>query len=224
MRIDPADHVAALDDVSCPGEGRLGRGFVAGLKQVRDVVRAVVPYRDLALRRLGGIGDRGQRLVIDVDQLGGVLRLRQRLGNDEGDRFADIAHRALREAEKGAGEHWRPVRPLALERYAHDAELGFDKVLAGHDQHDAGRGLRRRQVERADPGMGVRRAQHESVCLAEQVVVVLETAVAAQKALVLETPHRLPDPELAHYSTFPYTRWRVAIPHYNPDANKIIAR
>jgi len=52
-------------------------------------------------------------------------------------------------------------------------------------------------------------------------VVVLETAVATQKALVLETPHRLRDPELAHYLTFPYTRWQVAILHYNPDGNKI---
>src|ERR1700724_1955542 len=50
------------------------------------------------------------------DQLGGILRLRQRLGDDEGDRFANIAHCALREAEKGASEHRRPVRPLALER------------------------------------------------------------------------------------------------------------
>ena len=151
----------------------------------------------------------GQCLVIDVDQLGGVLRLRQRLGDDKGDRFADIAHGALREAEKGASEHRRPVRPLALERYAHDAELGLDKVVAGHDQHDPGRGLRRCEVERTDACMGVRRAQHISVCLAEQVVVVLETAVAAQKALVLETPHRLPDSELAHYLTSPYTRWRL---------------
>src|SRR5271163_2425030 len=52
MRIDPADDVAALDDVHRLGEGRLGRGFVAGLEQVRDVVRALVPYRNLALSRL----------------------------------------------------------------------------------------------------------------------------------------------------------------------------
>src|SRR6516162_10973361 len=49
--------------------------------------------------------------------------------------------------------------------------------------------------------MGVRRAQHVSVSLAVQVVVALETAVAAQETLVLETPHRLSDSELAHYLT-----------------------
>ena len=66
-----------------------------------------------------------------------------------------------------------------------------------------GRRLGRREVELADAGMGMRRAQHIGVGLAEQVVVVLETAVAAQEALVLEAPHRLPDSELAHYSPFP---------------------
>ena len=35
---------------------------------------------------------RRQRLVVDLDQLGGVARLRQRLGDDEGDAVADEAH------------------------------------------------------------------------------------------------------------------------------------
>src|SRR5712671_6027892 len=112
-----------------------------------------------------------------------------------------VAHRALRKAEKGASEHRRSVRPLALERYAHDAELGFDKVVAGHDQRNARRSLGCREVELADASMGVRRAQHVSVYLAVQAVVALETAVATQETLVLETPHRLPDSELAHYLT-----------------------
>ncbi len=46
--------------------------------------------------------------------------------------------------------------------------------------------------------MGVRRAQHHGMGLAGQVDIVLEAAFAAQKALVLEAPHRLPDSELAH--------------------------
>ena len=66
------------------------------------------------------------------------------------------------------------------------------------NQRDARRSLRGCQVERPDAGMGVRRALHVSVCLTVQVVVVLETAVATQQPLVLKTPHRLPDSELAH--------------------------
>ena len=58
--------------------------------------------------------------------------------------------------------------------------------------------------------MGVRRAQHVSVCLAVQVVIALETAVAAQETLVLETPHRLPDSEFTHYLT--PSPWRQGTP------------
>ena len=208
MRIDSADDVAALNDVRSPGEGRFGRGFVAGLEQVRYVVRALVPHRNLALGRFGGVGDRGQRLVIDVDQLGGILCLRQGLGHDKCDRLADVAHSALREAKMSASEHRRSVRPFALERHAHDAELGLDEVVASHAQRNARRGLSCRQLEFANAGMGVRRAQHVGVRLTEQVVIALEPAVAAEEALILETPHWLPDSKLAHYLTFPYTRWR----------------
>jgi len=44
--------------------------------------------------------------------------------------------------------------------------------------------------------MGVRRAQHIAIGLAGQREVVLKAAVAAQQALVLEAPHRLPYSEL----------------------------
>jgi len=98
----------------------------------------------------------------------------------------------------GASEHRGPIRPLALERYAHDAELGRNEIVPGHDQCDAWRSLRGRQVERPDAGMCMRRPQHVSVCLTVQVVVALETAVATQQPLVLKTPHRLPDSKLTH--------------------------
>src|SRR5262249_13386992 len=57
------------------------------------------------------------------------------------------------------------------------------------------------EVEPADASMGVRRAQHASMRLSVEVIVALKTAVAAQKTLVLETPHRLPNTEFAHYVT-----------------------
>ena len=137
-------------------------------------------------------------VVVDVDQLGGVLRLRQGVGDDQRDRLADIAHRVLRQAEMGAREHRRPIGALALERDPHRAELGRHQVVAGEDQLYAGRRLRRAQVELADMGVGMRRAQHIRMHLAEQIVVVLKAAIAAQQPLVLEAPHRLPDSELAH--------------------------
>ncbi len=133
----------------------------------------------LAGRRLGGVGDRGQRLVIDLNKLGGVPGLGQRLGDDEGDGLADIAHPRLREAEMGAPEHRRAVRPLAAERHPHHAEPGRGEIVAGVDRQDAGRGLCRGQIDRADRGMGMRRAQHCRIGLAGQAHVVLKAAVAA---------------------------------------------
>ena len=46
--------------------------------------------------------------------------------------------------------------------------------------------------------MGMRRAQHIAVRLSGQADIVLKPPEAGQQALVLEAPHRLPDPELAH--------------------------
>jgi len=43
MGVDPADHIAPLDDTGGAGERRLGGCPVAGLEQVRDVVGAFVP-------------------------------------------------------------------------------------------------------------------------------------------------------------------------------------
>ena len=75
------------------GEGRVGRLLVAE-HQAEGVVagRIVVPHLERV--GLGGVLDidqRRQRLVVDLDQLGGVARLRQRLGDDEGDAVADVA-------------------------------------------------------------------------------------------------------------------------------------
>src|SRR4051794_39463443 len=50
--------------------------------------------------------------------------------------------------------------------------------------------------------MRVRRAQHVAMRLSGQGHVMLKPPEAGQQPLVLEAPHRLPDPELAHSSPF----------------------
>jgi hypothetical protein len=42
-----------------------------------------VDLRRARLERVDDVDDRGQHFVVDVDQLGRVLRLMQRLGDDE---------------------------------------------------------------------------------------------------------------------------------------------
>ena len=95
-------------------------------------------------------------------------------------------------------EHRRTVRPLPLQRHAHCAEAGGGEVRAGIDREHAGRGFRGREVDFPDAGVGMRRAQHISVRLSDQAEIMLKPPEAGQEPLVLETPHRLPDPELAH--------------------------
>ena len=84
---------AQLDDVLGAGEGRVGRFLVAEHQPEADIaLRAVVP--DLRRAVFGGVLeiDHGrQRLVVDLHQLGRVARLRERLGDDEGDAVADEA-------------------------------------------------------------------------------------------------------------------------------------
>ena len=95
---DAVDHGAVAHDVVGLGEGGIDRRLVADLVEERLVAGIVVPHRGRAgrQRRLGG-DDRRQRLVIDRDELGRVLRLVQRLGDDEGDGLADIAHALVRQ-------------------------------------------------------------------------------------------------------------------------------
>src|SRR5260370_170127 len=71
--------------------------------------------------RLGGgleIDDRRQALVINLDQLGGVLGFCQGLGDDISDRVADIAYNPSRQDRPGRREHLRAAlaRHLGLGR------------------------------------------------------------------------------------------------------------
>jgi hypothetical protein len=69
--------------------GLEGEGLVAGV---------VGPHFRRIGRERGLGGDRGgERLVIDRDQLGRVLRLVRGFGDDEGDGVADIADAILRQ-------------------------------------------------------------------------------------------------------------------------------
>ena len=55
------------------------------------------------LRRLLGVGDRRQRLVVDLDRVGRVAREVAVLGDDDRHRVADVAHRVDRDRRVGRG-------------------------------------------------------------------------------------------------------------------------
>ena len=82
-------------DVMGVGERRIGRRLVADFPVVTKIVRHVVmDLRAAGRHGVGRRGDRRQFFVIDRDPFGRVLRLFQRLGNDQRHRVADMAHLA----------------------------------------------------------------------------------------------------------------------------------
>ena len=114
-RLDRVRHQAVVDDVELGDVlGRLERGVdrfgVAEVPLIDGVVRRdLVDLRRALLLRRGGIGDRRQHRVIDFDLLGGVARLRQRLGDHDRDRIADMAGLAVGERRMRRHLHRRAV-------------------------------------------------------------------------------------------------------------------
>ena len=91
-----------LDDVIGLGEGGVGRGFIAEELNESDIVGALVPYARRALGSgLSRRHDRGERLVIDRDQFGRVVRLEQGLRHHEGNVITSEAHAVF--DERGIG-------------------------------------------------------------------------------------------------------------------------
>ena len=87
--IDPGIEPCHVGSASERFVGRLG---VAYLGVDHDIRQIVVKPRSATLDGDLGIGHCRQRLIFDNHLLGGVFRLRDRFGDDEGDGGADMPH------------------------------------------------------------------------------------------------------------------------------------
>ena len=196
---DAGDDEVEPGDMVGLGEGVLDRAAVALLEDEADIVGRLRPDRGGAGGQgIRGGGDRGKRLVIDLDQLGRVARQVMGPGDDESDIVADQPHPVLAERQVRRGEHRRAVGLVARHRAGDAAEPGRLDIGMGIDREHAGGGRGGGGVDRADPGMGVRRAQHVAIGLAGAVEVVAVAPAAAQQARVFPTRHALADAELGH--------------------------
>ena len=196
---DAADGEIQGGDVIGLLERRVGRRLVALLEDEADIVRALVPDGGRAvLQRVRGVRDRGQGLVVDLDQLGGVARLGVGLGDHEGGVVADQADAVLAQRRVGRREHGRAVGLVARHGAGNVAEPGGRDIDAGIDRENARRRLRRRGVDRGDPGVRVRRANHESVRLTGAIDVIGIPAAAAQQPRVFPPGNPLSDAEFGH--------------------------
>ena len=77
-------------------ERRLGGSRIAELGLEGEIARPVGPHLRRARRKRGhGADHMRQRLPIDRDRLGGILRRGEAVGDHEGDGIADVAHHVL---------------------------------------------------------------------------------------------------------------------------------
>jgi hypothetical protein len=200
---------AAIDDIDARdalgfGEGGIGCRAVAGLPAEGGVARCLRPD----LRRAGGgrrfrTGHRVERLVIDRDQLGGVARRLERIGDDHRHALADETHALARQAGEGRMNHGegrggarRVEGQGEMRRNAADAVRR--QLRPGQHGEHAGRLPCRLGIDGAYVGMGVRRAQDECVAFAVDALVGDEAPVPGQQARVFLAPNRLTPAELTH--------------------------
>ena len=190
VRHQPVVDEFKLCDVLGVLERRFGRVRVAEMPVVDGVVRrAVVNERRAFLRGFGRIDHGGQRLVVDHDFLGGVFRLRQSIGDHDGDRVADII--GLAGGERGVRRHLHRRAVLRQHRPAANqiAEFVLRELFAGEHAGDARHFRRRRGVDFPDPGVRVRRANKIDRRLPRPVDVVGVVAFASDETLVFLAAH-----------------------------------
>ena len=199
-RVDVRDAAAALERrrvaarverVELDDLVRLGEGLVRGLLVARlPVVDVVVglPFllvADDGRALLEGLlrgRDRLQRLVVDVDQLAGVL-------GDVGGLGDHRRHLLALEAHLVRGENGLRV----AREGRHPGEVVLREELAGDDRDDALDRLGAGGVDRVDAGVRERAAQELQVEHSRQHDVVEVVALAADEAGVLEPLDGVPD-------------------------------
>ena len=141
--------------------------------------------RALGLRRAHG-NHRVERLVVDLDQVGGVLRRKAGLGDHHRDGLADIHHALARKC--ASVRHIELAAAAAGKRRMtrHAADAGRVNVRAGQDCEHAAHLLRRVGVDAVDAGVRVRRAHEGGGDLAGFGGIGDKAAGAAQEIVVLD--------------------------------------
>ena len=161
---EPVIGEVELDDPPRFGERGLDCGQIAEMPIVAEIAgRFAVDLRGARLKRRGWVDRRGLLDIVDLDQLGGVAGLPERLGDDDGDLVADVADPVGNERRVRRLDHRRAVLRVDLPAAGQPADSVRGHVLSGIDGHDTrGRGGRG-GIDAGDPRIGVRAAQDVGV-------------------------------------------------------------
>ena len=191
---------AQLGNFRGMGECRIHRCLVT----VTPVITGVVGYFVMDQRRVAlgmrQINHGGQDFVINIDQLGGILGQAGRLGDDQRDLIAHMAHLALRQHRVRWLFHRTAVLVVDQPTAGQTAHLGLGQIGTGKDvQHTLGRSSAR-DVDRFDSCMRMRAAQKVGVTLARQHHVIGVLASAGQKTEILAAQDRFSDRRIRQVS------------------------
>ena len=173
------------------GEGAGDGGGIAGAPGEAEIARRFRRQFGRAGAARGGGGDhRGQGIVGDGDPFGRVQRLGAGVGDDQGDRFADMAHLALgQQGLGGEGEGGAGVG-VGGDGGAQRSEAVGVEIGRGQHRLHAGGGACGGGVDGAEPGVGVGGAQQHGVGEAGEGEIVEIGAVAGEEARVFPPSRR----------------------------------
>ena len=179
-------HVAVLDD----HVGAVVERSRLELPDVRDVRPELLVHEGSAVLRGGlDIDQHLERLVVDVDELRRIDRVRARVRDHDRDTVALVVHLADGEREVLRALHVLGHRPGARHRRLPVvAQIG-----AGEHGHDALGRLCRGGVDRRDPGVRIRAADDRHDDGARQGEVVDEASTSAQQRIVFLPLQGRPD-------------------------------
>ena len=195
-RFHEIGHDARIDDRDFGdrmrfGECRLGRLLVADRNVEQHVAGMIGPNLRRAL--LHGIGEadhRRQRRPFDVDRLDRVAGVVDRVGDDEGDGVADMAHFILRQDRIGRTGERIDFKVEQARQVAETADIGRRQNHA-----DARKPTGLADIDR-ELRMRMRRTQHQRMHRRLRRDVVGIAALAANERIVFLAAHALTDAKL----------------------------
>ena len=131
------------------------------------------------------VGHGGQRLPVDHDRLGRVLRLVHGIGKHRRYRVANELGAVAGQHPVGWLEVGGPGRGLAPHPRGESAELTDIQILAGQHKAHAGQGCGRGDVDRPNAGGGMRRSDNHHVAVVARRQVGRVPSQSAQQPSVL---------------------------------------
>ena len=177
-----------------PLEGRTDGILVAHLQREAHILRRlVIDQRRAVAEGVGGVGDHRQFSVIDLDQRGGVARLRLCFGDHHGNALADEADPVVRQRPARRTVALRPAHVLRHHAGHQRTHAVSDIVLAGQHGDDTRSRRRGARVDTTDVGMRHRREDENRVGHARQHDVVDILAATGEEFGVFLAMNRLPD-------------------------------